>query len=155
MQDHGLTRLTSEQILARLKVALAAEIRAAADYEAHARACAAAGAPQDVCHALVSLRDVEQEHALRLAARITALGGVPSSASPGAPAGSEGTGDALARWLEDDLAAEQWAIVEYARLVATILNDDETADLLAELLVDEIRHAAWLKSALRTLSAEG
>ena len=60
-------------------------------------------------------------------------------------------GGILADWLAYDLKGEQWAIVEYARLVAGIVDDDETAELMAELLQDEIRHARWLKSTLRAL----
>jgi rubrerythrin len=57
----------------------------------------------------------------------------------------------LAEWLAHDLRGEQWAIVEYARLVAGIMDDDATAELMSELLQDEIRHARWLKAALRAV----
>ena len=150
MQDHRLTRLTAGEILASLKTALAAELQAAVNYQAHSRACAASGAQQEICQALEALRDVEQEHARRLSARITALGGVPAGVS----GGPELDGNFQASWLEADLAAEQWAIVEYARLVAGIVDDDETVGLLAELLADEIRHANWLKATLRALATE-
>ena len=96
------------------------------------------------------MRDVERQHALRLALRITALGGSPASES----AEAQPAGNNLADWLTRDLVGEQWAIVEYARLVAGIADDDETAEMMTELLVDEIRHAGWLKSTLRELAAE-
>ena len=60
-------------------------------------------------------------------------------------------GDSLRDWIKADLEAEQWAIVEYARLVADIVDDDETVELMTELLFDEIRHATWLKTTLRSL----
>ena len=90
---------------------------------------------------------MEREHGLRLAARITALGGSPAHET----AEPEATSGRLADWLEQDLAGEQWAVVEYARLVAGIVDDDETAELMTELLQDEIRHAGWLKATLRAL----
>ncbi len=142
--EHGtLTMLTAEEILAGLDSAVLAEIQAVADYHAHAQA-----APRtEIGEALATLRDVEREHALRLAMRITTLGGSPPSSQPGVQA----TGRTLADWLAHDLTGEQWAIVEYARLVAGIVDDDETAELMAELLQDEIRHARWLKSTLRAI----
>jgi bacterioferritin (cytochrome b1) len=60
----------------------------------------------------------------------------------------------LADHLAQDLVGEQWAIVEYARLVAGISNHEETTELMTELLLDEICHARWLKSTLRSLQAE-
>jgi bacterioferritin (cytochrome b1) len=148
--DGALKRLTPGEVLKALHVALAAERRAAADYDAHGRAAERSGAPRKVCEALETLRDVEKEHAARLAARIAALGDMPTEAPshPEPPA----TGDNLTGWVEADLGAEQWAIVEYARLVAHVLDDDETVELMTELLCDEIRHANWLRVTLRSLS---
>lgn len=140
-ERRSLVRLTTDEILAGLRAALRAEEQAAADYHAHAQA----SDQTSVREALETLRDVEQEHALRLAQRIAALGSRP--ASPALKAGP--AGDTLVDWLAHDLQGEQWAIVEYARLVAGTVDDDETAELMAELLWDEIRHARWLKSTLR------
>jgi bacterioferritin (cytochrome b1) len=145
----GLTRLTTEEILSGLNIALAAERQAAVDYDAHAKAVGPGDVPDEVQEALQTLRDVEREHALRIALRITALGGKPADQAPD----PRSAGDTLAELLAHDLQAEQWAIVEYARLVAGIVDDDETAGLLAELLTDEIRHARWLKTTLRALEA--
>lgn len=146
MKGHALTTLTPDEILNGLNQALQAELQAVADYAAHARAC---GRP-NIQDALEALCEVEQGHARRLELRITALSGTPASRATRDPQAS-GT---LAAWLTRDLASEQWAIVHYARLVAGIVDDQETADLMAELLWDEIRHASWLKTALRQLSSE-
>jgi bacterioferritin (cytochrome b1) len=143
MQDRVPTALGLDEILRRLNEALLAERQAVADYGAQANVCKRA----DIREALETLRDVEREHALRLALRITALGGKPTDQEASPQAGSQ----TLASWLALDLVGEQWAIVEYAHLVAGIMDDTETVDLMAELLLDEIRHAAWLKSTLRTL----
>lgn len=138
-----LTKLTAAQILDGLHAAILAEIQAVADYHSHAQVAPEA----EMGEALATLSDVEREHALRLAERLTALGGSPPGEQPAAPP----VAGTLADWLAHDLAGEQWAIVEYARLVAGILDDDETAELMAELLRDEIRHARWLKSTLRAI----
>ena len=145
MKDHLLTKLTADQVLDRLDKALRAERQAVADYHAHAQA----SDRLEIRDALETLRDVEREHALRLALRITALGGSPASEEAEARPAS----DSLADCLEQDLAGEQWAIGEYAQLVACIVDDPETVDLMTELLFDEIRHAGWLKSALNALGA--
>jgi bacterioferritin (cytochrome b1) len=130
-----------------LNLALLAELQAIADYDAHAQAAK----QPEMRTALETLRDVEQEHAMRLLSRITALGGTPASQIPT----PEPLGDSLVSWISRDLQGEQWAIVEYARLVAGILDDEETAQLMGELLADEIRHAAWLRSVLRALQTSG
>ena len=138
-----LKRLTTDEILAALNLALLAEFQAVADYAAHARATD----QPEVRQALMALCDVEREHAMRLVARISALGGtaVEQVVEP------QPMGDTPAVWLAQDLMGEQWAIIEYARLVAGIVDDDETVELMTELLLDEIRHAGWLKTTLRTL----
>jgi bacterioferritin (cytochrome b1) len=146
MEDRAFTKLTAGEILDRLSRALLAERQAVADYGAHARECDRL----DIQEALETLREVEREHALRLALRITALGGAPESQE----ANARPSGDTLAASLALDLEGEQWAIVEYARLVAGIMDDDETAELMTELLLDEIRHAGWLKTTLRALQRE-
>jgi bacterioferritin (cytochrome b1) len=146
MKDQSLTRLTIDEIVAGLNKALRAERQAVADYHAHAEAC---DRPQ-IRDALETLCDVEREHALRLALRITALGGSPSNEEPA----SQPAGASLAGSLERDLAGEQWAIVEYARLVACTVDDTATVELMTELLLDEIRHAGWLKATLRALETE-
>ncbi|MGD2205424.1 MAG: ferritin-like domain-containing protein [Anaerolineae bacterium] len=146
MKNRTLTKLTKDEILAGLNEALLAEQQAVLDYDAHAQA----SDRTDIREALTTLRDVEREHALRLAVRITALGGTPVSQA----AEPQPVGDTLAAQLTRDLESEQWAIVEYARLVAGILHDTETTDLMTELLMDEIRHARWLKTTLHSLSTE-
>jgi bacterioferritin (cytochrome b1) len=120
-----------------------AELQAVADYGAHAQA----STQPDIREALETLRDVEAEHAQRLVARITELGSAPTSqAAQPRPAA-----DTLEDRLALDLEGEQWAIAHYAQLVAGIVDDDETVALMTELLLDEIRHANWLKATLRTL----
>lgn len=141
MKEKELIRLEAAEILSGLQAALRAELQAVADYDAHAQAAAS----PHIRASLETLRDVEQEHASRLRTRIRALGGTPASSSLNPQPGV----DSLAAQLAADLRGEQWAITEYARLVAGIVDDDETAALMIELLWDEIRHAEWLKTTLR------
>jgi len=143
MEQQTLIRLSSGEILAGLHAALLAEQQAVADYGAHARARQAS----DIAATLEALRDVEQEHARSLTARIADLGGSAPQHTPQ----PQPAGESLVEWLEHDLRGEQWAIVEYARLVAGILDDEESAEMMAELLVDEMRHARWLKAMLVAL----
>lgn len=148
MPDHrSLLRLTADEIMAALEVALRAEYQAVADYGAHAQATDR----PEVRQAFETLRDVEREHATRLQARISALGGTAAAQA----LEPQPMGDTPVTWLAQDLKAEQWAIVEYARLVAGIVDDDETIELMTELLLDEIRHAGWLKATLRALEQAG
>ena len=142
-----LTRLTQAETMEALQRALLAEQQAVIDYHHHAQVSDRPG----IREALESLRDVEREHALRLMRRIEALGGQPAPLGPQSPP----AGKTLSAQLVRDLRGEQWAIVEYARLVAGIVDDDETATLMAELLLDEIQHAAWLKDTLLVLQGEG
>jgi bacterioferritin (cytochrome b1) len=146
MQTQVLIRLTPDEILTSLNQALLAEYQAVADYAAHARACERL----QIQEALETLCEVEQDHAMQLAQRIMALGGTPI----GGVREPQATGETLESWLALDLASEQWAIVEYARLVAGIYDDDETMELMGELLRDEIRHASWLKDSLRAIQQE-
>lgn len=150
MSDPALITLTTSEILDSLNNALLAERQAVVDYDAHAQACDQSGAPHDIQEALETLRDVEHEHALRIVMRITTLGGKPTNQEVKA----QPMGDTLASWLAQDLQGEQWAIVEYARLIAGIMDDEETVSLMAELLLDEIRHADWLKTTLCTLQTK-
>jgi bacterioferritin (cytochrome b1) len=57
--------------------------------------------------------------------------------------------------LHLDLAEERWAIKHYAATIADFVGDadDETLDLLEENLLDEIRHARWLRGQVQRLNA--
>lgn len=152
MPTQSLSTLSRDEILAGLLGALSAEDQAQADYEAQAQSCrlmSEVGEATDIADTFEALRDVEQDHARRLASRIVALGGSPARRMVQPQLSDQG----LSEWLEHDLLGEQWAIVEYARLIASILDDDITVELMTELLLDELRHARWLKAALRSPAA--
>lgn len=141
-----LVRLSQEDVIAGLNAALLAELQAAADYDAHAQA----SDDLSLRVPLETLRDVEQEHSTRLMARIRALGGKPVQ-----PAiRPQRTADSPAGRLMLDLSSEQWAIVEYARVIAGAWDDEETVEMMTELLLDEMRHARWLKTTLLRLGGK-
>jgi bacterioferritin (cytochrome b1) len=52
--------------------------------------------------------------------------------------------------LKVELKLEQQAIKEYAEAVADIVDDMITVEMLEEQLLDEMRHAKWLKQQLST-----
>ncbi len=152
MQTETLSTLSRDEILAGLLGALSAEDQAQANYEAQAQSCrhhSEASEVTDLADTFEALRDVEQDHARRLASRIVALGG----SLPRRMVQPQLSDQGLSEWLVHDLIGEQWAIVEYARLIAGIVGDDITAELMTELLLDELRHARWLKAALRSPAA--
>ncbi len=52
--------------------------------------------------------------------------------------------------LKVELQLEQEAIKDYAVAVADIVDDMITVEMLEEQLLDEMRHAKWLKQQLGT-----
>jgi bacterioferritin (cytochrome b1) len=146
--------MNAEDIIEALNRALAAELSAIEIYTAHARVIREPGVAQGV----LAIRDVEQEHARALAGRVRSLGGVP--VPPGAPAtvvgraaGAVTTQLSTADMLLLELSEEQQAMIDYVASIAQIMDDYDTLDLLEEHLVDEMRHARWLKSQIRAAQA--
>jgi bacterioferritin (cytochrome b1) len=141
---------TTRGIIAALKEALRAELKAVTMYDAHARVIA----DPEIVEGLRTILEVEEGHARLLAARIEALDGEPVVVeSSEVPSFAGPTSDlaTIADMLGSDLADEQWAIKNYASTIADFLlvGDDETLAVLEENLVDELRHARWLKDRLR------
>jgi len=146
--------MTPKEIIAALNGALNAELSAVEMYTAHARAILEPG----IAQAVQAIRDVEQGHAQALAARVRALGGEPVAAGGAATVAGRAAGAVSAQMgtvemLRLELAEEQKAILDYAKSIAHIMDDEETMDLLEENLLDEIRHARWMKA--RILELEG
>ena len=141
-----------DELIAALNAALQAELKAVKMYHAHAGSIA----DPEIAQGLQTILEVEEGHARALALRIRALERQPTPAEPAAaPARAEPTADpgAIADMLRLDLADEQWAITHYAATIAEFLPDadDETLAVLEENLVDELRHAHWLRDRLRLL----
>jgi len=87
----------------------------------------------------------EQDHADRVAKRITELGGRPNLDPEGLATRSHvqyGTGEALEDMIKEDLIAERIAIATYSEIVRWLGNDDPTTRrMMEELLGKEEEHA--------------
>src|SRR5215470_3284584 len=87
----------------------------------------------------------EQEHADRVAKRITELGGKPNLDPEGLATRSHaqyGDGDKLDDMIKEDLIAERIAIATYSEIVRWLGNDDPTTRrMMEELLATEEEHA--------------
>jgi bacterioferritin len=87
----------------------------------------------------------EQDHADRVAKRITELGGTPNLDPEGLSTRSHaqyGTGTRLEDMIQEDLIAERIAIATYSEIVRWLGNDDPTTRrMMEELLAKEEEHA--------------
>jgi len=87
----------------------------------------------------------EQEHADRVAKRITELGGRPNLNPEGLATRSHaqyGEGQTLEEMIKEDLVAERIAIATYSEIVRWLGNDDPTTRrMMEEILAVEEEHA--------------
>ena len=87
----------------------------------------------------------EQEHADRVAKRITELGGVPNLNPEGLATRSHaqyGSGQRLEELIKEDLVAERIAIATYSEIVRWLGADDPTTRrMMEEILATEEEHA--------------
>ena len=98
----------------------------------------------------------EQEHADRVAKRITELGGAPNLNPDGLATRSHaqyGTGDSLEDMIKEDLIAERIAIATYSEIVRWLGTDDPTTRrMMEELLAKEEEHADDMAKLLSRVS---
>ena len=94
----------------------------------------------------------EQEHADRVAKRITELGGTPNLDPKGLSERSHaeyGKGGSLLDMVKEDLIAERIAIATYSEIVRWLGNDDPTTRrMIEEILAVEEEHADDMASLL-------
>ncbi len=87
----------------------------------------------------------EQEHADRVAKRITELGGTPNLNPDGLATRSHaqyGEGETLEDMIKEDLVAERIAIATYSEIIRWLANDDPTTRrMMEEILSVEEEHA--------------
>jgi bacterioferritin len=87
----------------------------------------------------------EQEHADKVAKRITELGGTPNLSPDGLATRSHaqyGTAESLQEMIKEDLVAERIAIATYSEIVRWLGNDDPTTRrMMEEILAKEEEHA--------------
>jgi bacterioferritin len=101
----------------------------------------------------------EQEHADRIAMRITQLDGAPDFNPAGLSARSHSEyneGKDLVEMLREDLIAERIAIDSYGEIVRYLGNDDPTSRrLMEEILAKEEEHANDLSDLLARMDVDG
>jgi len=144
--------MNREAVIQALNRLLDAEFMALEYYRVHADALA----DDDIASAVRAIIPVEDAHAVTLATRISELGGTPML--PGSEASEKGRQMAETSMREGtramlrlELRGEQEAIKSYAEALADVEEDMITVDLLEEQLLDEMRHARWLKQTLLRL----
>ena len=141
--------MNSLAILDRLQNLLEAELSSLECYRVHAEAIG----EDEIAERVRAIIPAEESHAVTLAARIRELGGAPGQASDeaarhGRAMGEESRKQGTLAMLKLELEQEQRAINEYAASVAEILDDMVTLEMLEEQLLDEMRHAKWLKQMI-------
>jgi bacterioferritin len=98
----------------------------------------------------------EQEHADRVAKRITELGGRPNLNPEGLATRSHaqyGEGQTLEEMIKEDLVAERIAIATYSEIVRWLGTDDPTTRrLIEEILAVEEEHADDMAKLLMRVS---
>lgn len=98
----------------------------------------------------------EQDHADRVAKRITELGGQPNLNPEGLATRSHaqyGVGEKLEDMIKEDLVAERIAIATYSEIVRWLGNDDPTTRrMMEELLAKEEEHADDMAKLLSRVS---
>ncbi|MBA3455781.1 MAG: bacterioferritin [Deltaproteobacteria bacterium] len=87
----------------------------------------------------------EQQHADRVAKRITELGGTPNLNPEGLATRSHaqyGTAETLQEMIQEDLVSERIAVATYSEIIRWLGNDDPTTRrMMEDLLAREEEHA--------------
>jgi bacterioferritin len=100
----------------------------------------------------------EQEHADKIAERITQLDGEPNFDPAGILSRSHSQyveGNTLVEMIKEDLIAERIAIESYSEIIRYLANNDPTSRrVMEEILAKEEEHAEEMKTLLESLSEE-
>jgi bacterioferritin len=149
--DYPLDLARTHQLM---NEALAAEILCVLRYRHHQIIAKGIDFPQ-VAAQFAEHADDEQRHMMMIAERIDQLGGNPdfNPATVTTRASTEyGTGNALARMIEEDLISERIVIEIYRRLIQWFGHGDPTSRRMFEkILEDEEDHANDLSDLLTTM----
>jgi bacterioferritin len=145
-------------VLKLLNEALATEIVCVLRYKAHHYLASGINA-KSVAAEFLEHANEEQEHADRIAERITQLDGKPNFSPEGLAQRSHSefvVGDDLASMIEEDLIAERIAIDSYREMIDYIGNDDSTTRrVLEEILAVEEEHAEDMKTLMEDFGKKG
>lgn len=140
-----------DRVVSVLNEALATEIVCTLRYKRHYFMASGLNAENAAAEFLEHATQ-EQEHADRIAARITQLGAAPDFSPRGLLTRSHADyveGDSLKDMIKEDLVAERIAIDTYREIIAWLGDDDPTTRrMLEEILAVEEEHADDLASLL-------
>jgi len=142
-------------VLALLNTSLATELVCVLRYRRHHFMAAGIHA-QAVAAEFLEHAKEEQEHADRIARRITQLGGEPDFNPEGLATRSHSEyveGSSLEEMIREDLVAERVAIESYGEIIRYLGEKDPTTRrLLEEILAVEEEHAEDLQALIQNLA---
>ncbi len=143
-----------EQVIKLLNQSLATEIVCVLRYKRHYFMAKGINS-EAVANEFKQHAAEEQEHADRIAERITQLGGEPNLNPEGLASRSHSQyveGKNLVDMIKEDLVAERIAIDIYAAIIRYIGNTDPTSRrLMEEILAKEEEHAEDMSNLLSTM----
>jgi bacterioferritin len=146
-----------ETVIRLLNEALATEIVCVLRYKRHYYMASGIHS-QAVSEEFLEHAKEEQEHADKIAERITQLDGEPNFNPEGLSARSHSQyveGTSLIDMIREDLIAERIAIDSYNEIIRYLGDKDPTSRrIMEEVLAKEEEHADDMKSLLETIGAE-
>jgi bacterioferritin len=144
-------------VLRVLNEALATEIVCVLRYKRH-HYMAKGIHSQAVAEEFLEHAAEEQEHADRIAERITQLDGEPNFNPEGLLTRSHSEyveGETLVDMIKEDLVAERIAIESYSEIIRYLADNDPTSRRMMEsILAKEEEHAEDMKTLLETIARE-
>lgn len=153
--SYSLDRTT---VLKLLNEALATEIICVLRYKAHHYLASGINA-KSVAAEFLEHANEEQEHADRIAERITQLDGTPNFSPDGLSGRSHSefvVPEDLASMIEENLVAERIAIDSYREIINYVGDRDTTTKrLLEEILAVEEEHAEDMKTLMEHFGQKG
>lgn len=150
-------RADRETVIRVLNEALATELVCVLRYKRHYYMASGIHS-QAVAAEFLEHAKEEQEHADKLAERITQLDGEPNFSPEGLASRSHSQyveGTSLIEMIREDLVAERIAIDSYNEIIRYLGEKDPTSRrVMEEILAKEEEHADDLKSLLKTIGSE-
>ena len=150
-------RADREKVIAVLNEVLATELVCVLRYKRHYYMAAGIHS-EPVAQEFLQHANEEQDHANRVAERITQLKGEPNFNPHGLSTRSHSEyveGRSLLEMIQEDLVAERIAIESYSEIVRWLGNDDPTTrSLIEDILKKEEEHADDLSTMLANFNTE-
>ncbi|MGH8272401.1 MAG: ferritin-like domain-containing protein [Gammaproteobacteria bacterium] len=147
-----------DTVIKVLNEALATELVCVLRYKYHYYMASGIHA-QSVAAEFLEHAGEEQQHADKIAERITQLDGAPNLNPDGLTSRAHSDyveGDDLVDMIKEDLVAERIAIDSYREIIRYLGNDDPTSRrVMEEVLAQEEEHAEDMKTLLEELGKEG